>query len=175
MGLKRTWGFAWCGCWRQQGTERGTGLDSASPLDPNPVCDRTLLWLKEGCLPQWLVSTQNRKTQLSLYRQLHDMALANDFTTWREQPGAEPWKRLGNFLSAQFSVVPSLSWLLKLNSSRLSTKENKTQFRGKILKLLKIVPARFVIDLGTEMYSEVIGLFLPIFSRCGKPQRTCEM
>ncbi|XP_075850047.1 uncharacterized protein C17orf114 homolog [Microcebus murinus] len=78
MGLKGAWCFPWCGCRRQRGTERGTGLDLAAPPDPSPATAPTVA---EGGLPLADAGAYfSRKARLSFRHQLHDIASANDST-----------------------------------------------------------------------------------------------
>nr|XP_045013946.1 uncharacterized protein C17orf114 [Jaculus jaculus] len=78
MGLKGAWCFPWCGCRRQRGTERGPGLNSASPRDPSPAVAPIMA---EGGLPSPGAGAYlSRKARLSFRHQLHDMASANDST-----------------------------------------------------------------------------------------------
>ncbi|KAM6174247.1 uncharacterized protein C17orf114 homolog [Erethizon dorsatum] len=78
MGLKGAWCFPWCGCRRQQGTERGAGQNPAAPPGPSPA---VVSVLPEGRLPSPGVGAYfSRKARLSFRHQLHDVASANDST-----------------------------------------------------------------------------------------------
>ncbi|CAO2643954.1 hypothetical protein LEMLEM_LOCUS26838 [Lemmus lemmus] len=77
MGLKGAWCFPWCGCRRQRGTERGTGLEPASPPDPSPAVAPIVTGeLSSPDAGAYL----SRKARLSFRHQLHDVASANDST-----------------------------------------------------------------------------------------------
>ncbi|XP_062071660.1 uncharacterized protein C17orf114 homolog [Lepus europaeus] len=78
MGLKGAWCFPWCGCRRQRGTERGTGLDPAAPAAPGPATAAVLA--EGGPPPPGAGAYFSRKARLSFRHQLHDMASANDST-----------------------------------------------------------------------------------------------
>uniref|UniRef100_A0A8C6HN82 Predicted gene, 40193 n=1 Tax=Mus spicilegus TaxID=10103 RepID=A0A8C6HN82_MUSSI len=77
MGLKGAWCFPCCGCRRQRGTERETGLRPASPPIPSPAVAPTVT----GGLPSPGAGAYlSRKARLSFRHQLHDVASANDST-----------------------------------------------------------------------------------------------